>query len=179
MFISKKNRIEVYSYLFKEGVLVAKKDNFKPKHDEIDVPNLEVLNLMKSLKSRGFVRETFNWQYFYWYLENEGVEYLREYLHLPAEIAPATHIVGSPSLAPRLHRICAQPRECRLQRGSERPPTDRPVAPVDRPVVNPQTRKPCRSESRLRRRDGLDRRRELLLELGGRVSAAHLREEKV
>ena len=63
MFISKKNRIEVYSYLFKEGVLVAKKDNFKPKHDEIDVPNLEVLNLMKSLKSRGFVRETFNWQY--------------------------------------------------------------------------------------------------------------------
>ena len=35
MFISKKNRIEVYSYLFKEGVLVAKKDNFKPKHDEI------------------------------------------------------------------------------------------------------------------------------------------------
>ena len=73
MFISKKNRIEVYSYLFKEGVLVAKKDNFKPKHDEIDVPNLEVLNLMKSLKSRGFVRETFNWQYFYWYLENEGV----------------------------------------------------------------------------------------------------------
>ena len=90
MFISKKNRIEVYSYLFKEGVLVAKKDNFKPKHDEIDVPNLEVLNLMKSLKSRGFVRETFNWQYFYWYLENEGVEYLREYLHLPAEIVPAT-----------------------------------------------------------------------------------------
>ena len=44
--------------------------------------------LMKSLKSRGFVRETFNWQYFYWYLENEGVEYLREYLHLPAEIVP-------------------------------------------------------------------------------------------
>ena len=67
---------------------MAKKDNFKPKHDEIDVPNLEVLNLMKSLKSRGFVRETFNWQYFYWYLENEGVEYLREYLHLPAETRP-------------------------------------------------------------------------------------------
>ena len=92
MFISKKNRIEVYSYLFKEGVLVAKKDNFKPKHDEIDVPNLEVLNLMKSLKSRGFVRETFNWQYFYWYLENEGVEYLREYLGITdANVVPDTH----------------------------------------------------------------------------------------
>lgn len=90
MFVTKKNRIEVYSYLFKEGVLVAKKDFFKEKHDDIDVPNLEVLNLMKSLKSRGFIRETFNWQYYYWYLENEGVEYLREYLHLPAEIVPAT-----------------------------------------------------------------------------------------
>lgn len=90
MFVTKKNRIEVYSYLFKEGVLVAKKDFFKEKHDDIDVPNLEVLNLMKSLKSRGFIRETFNWQYYYWYLENEGVEYLREYLHLPADTVPNT-----------------------------------------------------------------------------------------
>ena len=61
-FIQKKNRLAVYSYLFKEGVLVAKKDFFKAKHDEIeDVPNLEVLALMKSMKSRGLVRETFNW----------------------------------------------------------------------------------------------------------------------
>ncbi|CAN0101197.1 unnamed protein product, partial [Ectocarpus fasciculatus] len=90
-FILKKNRLAVYSYLFKEGVLVAKKDFFKAKHDEIeDVPNLEVLALMKSMKSRGLVRETFNWQYFYWYLTVEGIEYLREYLHLPEEIVPAT-----------------------------------------------------------------------------------------
>lgn len=45
---------------------------------------------MNSMKSRGYVRETFNWQWFYWYLTNEGIEYLREYLHLPAEIVPAT-----------------------------------------------------------------------------------------
>ncbi|CAM9291781.1 unnamed protein product [Scytosiphon promiscuus] len=45
---------------------------------------------MKSMKSRGLVRETFNWQYFYWYLTVEGIEYLREYLHLPEEIVPAT-----------------------------------------------------------------------------------------
>lgn len=61
-FIQKKNRLAVYSYLFKDGCLVAKKDFFKAKHDEIDdVPNLEVLMLMKSMKSRGLVRETFNW----------------------------------------------------------------------------------------------------------------------
>ena len=46
---------------------------------------------MKSLNSRGLVTQTFNWQYFYWYLNEEGVAYLREYLHLPEDIVPATH----------------------------------------------------------------------------------------
>ena len=90
MFIVKKDRIAVYSYLFKEGVLVVKKDAYKPKHDEIEVHNNVVINLLKSLKSRGLVRETFNWQWFYYYLTNEGIDYLREYLHLPAEVVPAT-----------------------------------------------------------------------------------------
>ena len=47
--------------------------------------------LMKSLESRGYVRITFNWQYNYCYLTDEGIAYLREYLALPAEIVPATH----------------------------------------------------------------------------------------
>lgn len=90
MLVQKKDRIAVYLYLFKEGVMVAKKDFAKPQHDDVEVPNLQVIKLMQSLKSRGYVKETFNWQWFYWYLTNEGIEYLREYLHLPAEIIPAT-----------------------------------------------------------------------------------------
>jgi len=90
MLIPKKNRIAVYAYLFKEGVLVAKKDFAAPKHAEIEVPNLQVIKLMQSLKSRNYVKENFNWQYFYYYLTNEGIEYLREYLHLPSEIVPVT-----------------------------------------------------------------------------------------
>ncbi|KAG6609963.1 40S ribosomal protein S10 [Phytophthora cinnamomi] len=90
MLVPKTNRIAVYSYLFKEGVMVAKKDFSLPKHEAVDVPNLQVIKLMQSLKSRGYVKETFNWQWFYWYLTNEGIEYLRSYLHLPAEIVPAT-----------------------------------------------------------------------------------------
>merc|ERR1712199_43691 len=43
-----------------------------------------------TLSSRGYVTEKFSWQWYYWYLTNEGIEYLREYLHLPAEIMPAT-----------------------------------------------------------------------------------------
>jgi len=59
-------------YHIAEGVLVAKKDNYSiwvdvQKNDQGEVvdenkiPNLEVMNLMKSLKSSGYVKETFNW----------------------------------------------------------------------------------------------------------------------
>mmetsp|Transcript_2138 Transcript_2138/g.8507 ORF Transcript_2138/g.8507 Transcript_2138/m.8507 type:complete len:144 (-) Transcript_2138:120-551(-) len=72
------------------GVLYAKKDPNLPKHPEIDVPNLHVLKLMQSFKSKEFVHENFAWQHHYYFLTNEGIEYLREYLGLPAEIVPAT-----------------------------------------------------------------------------------------
>ena len=81
----------VYQYLFKEGVLVVKKDCYAAKHsDEIDIPNLEVMAIGKSFKSKGYCKETFNWQYYYYYLTNEGIEYLRQYLALPEDIVPAT-----------------------------------------------------------------------------------------
>lgn len=45
---------------------------------------------LQSLKSRGFVKEQFAWRTYYWYLTNEGIQYLRDYLHLPPEIVPST-----------------------------------------------------------------------------------------
>jgi len=54
------------------------------------VPNLQVIKLMQSFTSRELVKEQFAWRHYYWYLTNEGIEYLREYLNLPAEIVPAT-----------------------------------------------------------------------------------------
>lgn len=44
-----------------EGVLTCQKDVKKPKHHELDLPNLHVVKAMLSLKSRGHVREVFNW----------------------------------------------------------------------------------------------------------------------
>ncbi|CAD6247792.1 unnamed protein product [Miscanthus lutarioriparius] len=52
MIISKKNRREICKYLFHEGVLYAKKDNNLSKHLKLDVPNLEVIKLMQSFKSK-------------------------------------------------------------------------------------------------------------------------------
>ena len=69
-----------------------KKDAVSPTHPHIEgATNLEVMCLMKSLASREFVRITFSWQHNYCYLTAEGIEYLRTYLGLPAEIVPATH----------------------------------------------------------------------------------------
>ena len=87
----KKNQRAIYEHLFKEGVMVAKKDHHAPKHPELEtVPNLHVIKALNSLKSRGYVKEQFAWRHYYWYLTNEGISYLRSYLHLPPEIVPST-----------------------------------------------------------------------------------------
>jgi hypothetical protein len=47
-------------------VLYAEKDFNLPKHPEIDVPNLEVIKLMQSFKSKEYVTERYAWRHFYW-----------------------------------------------------------------------------------------------------------------
>lgn len=82
----------IYEVLFRDGVMVAKKDKRpQAKHAEVEgVSNLQVIRAMGSLKSRGYVKETFAWRHFYWYLTNEGIVYLRDFLRLPPEIVPAS-----------------------------------------------------------------------------------------
>jgi len=109
MLILKHNRRIIYENLFKEGVLVAKKDYNLLKHDELDVPNLEVIKALQSLTSKGLVKTQFSWQYYYYTLTPEGVEYLREWLHLPTEIVPATH-----------KKVVRQPRPAPATRGPQR-----------------------------------------------------------
>lgn len=46
---------------------------------------------MQSLTSKGYVKTQFSWQWYYYTLTPEGLDYLREYLHLPSEIVPNTH----------------------------------------------------------------------------------------
>ena len=75
MLISKKNRLAILTYLFKEGVIVAKKDYNLPKHPEVtEVSNLEVIKLCTSLTSRELVSCRFAWKHYYWFLTDEGIE---------------------------------------------------------------------------------------------------------
>ncbi|KAJ1973965.1 hypothetical protein H4R35_003845 [Dimargaris xerosporica] len=101
MLMPQKNRKLIYEALFKDGALVAPKDFHAKKHTEIDVPNLHVIKAMQSLDSRGYVETLFSWQHYYYTLTESGVAYLREYLHLPTEIVPATHKRVARASAPR------------------------------------------------------------------------------
>jgi len=80
----------ILTYLFKEGVLVCNKDIALPKHMVLEVPNLHVIKLMQSLKSKDLIRERYNWGYYYFSLTNKGIEVLREYLHAPVDTVPDT-----------------------------------------------------------------------------------------
>ena len=114
-----------------EGVLVAKKDFNLPKHNEIDTKNLyvrftkgillksrlltsiQVVKACQSLTSRGYLKTQFSWQWYYYTLTPEGLDYLREWLHLPAEIVPATHIKQQRSHAPPKGMMGGDDRERR------------------------------------------------------------------
>lgn len=61
MLIPKENRRKIYEYLFQEGTLVAKKDFNAPKHQDIDVLNLQVRctgKLIHCRSSRRFNRSS-------------------------------------------------------------------------------------------------------------------------
>ncbi|KAI9278013.1 Plectin/S10 domain-containing protein [Sporodiniella umbellata] len=117
MLVSKQNRKVIYEALFKDGALCAPKDFNAPKHFELEVPNLEVIKIMQSLTSKGLVKTQFSWQWYYYTLTDEGIDYLREYLNLPQEIVPATmkKTVRPASAAPR--RNFGGDREGRAPRG--------------------------------------------------------------
>ena len=92
MLIPTKDRLLILEYLFREGVLVAKKDFTIKKHsDALPVKNLYAVKALQSLKSKGLVKEQFNWQYYYFFLNDDGVAYLRNYLHKGENDVPVTH----------------------------------------------------------------------------------------
>lgn len=120
MYIPTANRKLICKALFKDGVLVAKKDYNAPRHSELPVPNLEVIKAMQSLTSRGYVKTQFSWQYYYYTLTDEGIEYLREYLNIPQEVFPATFKKAANTNAPA-PRFSGRPeREGGFRRGGDR-----------------------------------------------------------
>jgi small subunit ribosomal protein S10e len=58
---------DLRNFQLAEGVLQAQKDYNLEKHPEIEsVPNLQVIKLMQSFKSKELVTERFAWRHYYW-----------------------------------------------------------------------------------------------------------------
>ena len=92
VLISKAHRRAVLEYLIAEGVIVVKKDAYLPKHQHItSVPNIVVMMIVKSLKSRRYLNGIFSWQWSYYMLNDAGVKYICEFLGLPEDVVPTTY----------------------------------------------------------------------------------------
>lgn len=136
MFMPKQHRNQIYEYLFKEGVMVAKKDFNAPKHPELQtIPNLHVIKTMQSLLSKGLVTEQFAWRHFYWLVPNNrqfdnNIWMYVQYLNLKSKSTGTWPMMASSTCAPT---CTCRPRLCR--RRWSVPPARRPhvrVRPLPR-----------------------------------------------
>lgn len=90
VLVQKSDKKTVYAYLLQEGVIVLHKDFSTQAHKGTGVANIHVRMLLRSLKDRGFVELVFNWQYFYYFLNDKGKNYISEYLGLTEDVVPST-----------------------------------------------------------------------------------------
>lgn len=91
VIVSKEEKRAVYTYLLKEGVITVKKDSYLPKHQHLDMTNLKVQMIVKSLKSRGYLNDVFSWMWSYYTVTNAGVQYLVKELGVSSDVVPATY----------------------------------------------------------------------------------------
>ena len=93
VIVAREDRRAIFEYLLKEGVIVVKKDAYLPAHQHVStVPNLHVMMVTKSLKSRGCINEVYTWGWHYYFLTKEGLAYLLKELGLEdSKILPATY----------------------------------------------------------------------------------------
>ena len=93
--VPRKNRDDTYRFLFTEGVLCCPKNRLAKWHGQLggkrfDIPIIQVMQMMRAMKSKGLIKEQFAWKHYYWFLLDTGVEFLRKYLYLADNVVPNT-----------------------------------------------------------------------------------------
>ena len=94
-YVPKPSRDNVYRFFFTEGVIACKKDRMGTWTGTLGgkaftVPCIQVMQLMRSLKSRNLIKEQYAWRHYYWTLNDDGIAYMRGYLHLAPSAVPNT-----------------------------------------------------------------------------------------
>lgn len=118
VIVSKQEKRQIFMYLLKEGVITVPKDSYQPKHDHLDMPNLKVQMIVKSLKSRGYLNDVFCWNWSYYTVTPAGVKYLVEQLGVSAEVVPATY---------KKKRVVQQPKADDAEADEKATPTEQPA----------------------------------------------------
>lgn len=79
MLIPTKNILAVKRHMLEKRCIVVE-DSPKGNHPVLNIPNLQVLNIMKSLVSKRYVKKTFCWRHGYYFLEDAAVDVLKDQL---------------------------------------------------------------------------------------------------
>merc|ERR1712032_206158 len=69
----------------------SRKESYLPQHQQIEVSNLKVMMIVKSLKSQGYLNDVFNWQWCYYTVTMKGVGFLAKSLGVSGDVVPATN----------------------------------------------------------------------------------------
>ncbi len=88
--VTKAQKKTVYRHLLNEGVLVLHKDFSNDAHKGTNVPTIVLRKIMRSLKDRGLVDLIFSWQFFYYFLNEEGKKHIIEYLGISDDLISLT-----------------------------------------------------------------------------------------
>eukprot|EP00178_Gracilaria_changii_P018990 TRINITY_DN5522_c0_g1_i1.p2 TRINITY_DN5522_c0_g1~~TRINITY_DN5522_c0_g1_i1.p2 ORF type:complete len:130 (-),score=16.73 TRINITY_DN5522_c0_g1_i1:8-397(-) len=103
--IMKADKRKMYTYLLKEGVCCCHKDTTM-EHPEAELPNLKVLEILRSMKSKGYVTLVFNWRHLYYTLTPAGLTFIRTALGLGEQkIVPKTHAAKNRATTSELKEV--------------------------------------------------------------------------
>ena len=76
------NRLAVYNHFYIEGALTSMSNFNGPYHELEDIPNVEVIQAMKTLLAHEMICEYRDRICFYWDINGKGIEFLRILLRL-------------------------------------------------------------------------------------------------
>ena len=108
--ITRQERNLILFSLLMDGVITCKKE-FEGQHPYIPVENLKVWMLTRTLKSKGYLDEIFNWRHLYFSLNPNGVQYLKQVLGIDeVKVQPETYIPRPEQPEPEAERPERRPR---------------------------------------------------------------------
>jgi small subunit ribosomal protein S10e len=96
MFIATETIHKVLRHILAEGAVLVE-DTSRGDHPVLKVPNLQVMQIMRSLNSKGMINRVFNWRHAYCYLTNEGVSRLRAKFNMPESVMSTSQAYEAPS----------------------------------------------------------------------------------